>query len=498
MNAAKVAAICRETEMEPEEIVERITRRSFLAGIGSVAAASSSRGLHLTPVLRSSPRIAVVGAGISGLAAAYYLRRAGLGAEVFEASQRLGGRVKTSTEFFPGSVCEVGGEFIDSNHKDIRRLAADLGLELTDIKGGRESRYERTFLVEGRRISEIELARAMSQMLQELERLDSVALPFRGIRSPSAARRDHVSLSEFIERQHCDKWLKSLLQTVYTAEFGLDTGAQSSLNALGIIQVSRNGKASYYGDSDERFKIRGGNQQLAVELAKRLSGQVKFGWKLDRLTEGTHGYELELQSEGKAARKKFDYVIVAAPFSVLRKIELRVALNPRQREAIDELGYGENTKMMLGVSQRVWRDQGFSGEAATDLGIQTTWDGSRGTDGSSGFVTCYLGGSGARAYARTEPVRTAVGELTSLFHGFGSTFSGSCHIADWGSNPLSHGSYSCYKVGQYTRFRGFESLSSKGLFFAGEHCSLEFKGFMNGAAESGRIAAEALIRLIRR
>ena len=142
----------------------------------------------------------------------------------------------------------------------------------------------------------------------------------------------------------------------------------------------------------------------------------------------------------------------------------------------------------------------MNGESVSDLDIQTTWDGSRGTDLPHGFLTCYLGGKRGRRLSdgnSAEAIKHGVRQVIENFPELEHELTGAGHLACWKNNPWSQGSYSCYKVGQTTAFRGFESLSSKGLFFAGEHCSLTSKAFMNGAAESGRLAAEAIIRSIR-
>lgn len=63
----------------------------------------------------------------------------------------------------------------------------------------------------------------------------------------------------------------------------------------------------------------------------------------------------------------------------------------------------------------------------------------------------------------------------------------------WPTNPFVRGSYASYKVGQWTAFRGAEGEPAGRLHFAGEHCSLESQGFMNGGCETGeRVAQEVL------
>ena len=61
------------------------------------------------------------------------------------------------------------------------------------------------------------------------------------------------------------------------------------------------------------------------------------------------------------------------------------------------------------------------------------------------------------------------------------------------TDPNLLGSYSCWKVGQYTTFAGYERVRQGNCHFAGEHCSINFQGFMEGGAEEGRRAAKEVI-----
>ena len=63
----------------------------------------------------------------------------------------------------------------------------------------------------------------------------------------------------------------------------------------------------------------------------------------------------------------------------------------------------------------------------------------------------------------------------------------------WPTFPWTKGSYSCYKPGQWTTIAGSEGLPVGNLFFAGEHCSYDFQGYMNGAAQSGADTAKAVM-----
>ena len=59
----------------------------------------------------------------------------------------------------------------------------------------------------------------------------------------------------------------------------------------------------------------------------------------------------------------------------------------------------------------------------------------------------------------------------------------------WAGNPYTRGSYSYWQVGQYTRFAGVEREPQGNVHFCGEHTSINFQGFLNGAIETGERAA---------
>ena len=70
------------------------------------------------------------------------------------------------------------------------------------------------------------------------------------------------------------------------------------------------------------------------------------------------------------------------------------------------------------------------------------------------------------------------------------------HLEHWPSNPLTKGSYTCYKPGQFTSIAGLEGQSHDNLHFAGEHTNsfYAWQGFMEGACLSGIDAAKAVLQ----
>ena len=141
--AARIARASLHADMPLDEFCERgrevridATRRRLLqgaaAGLALTACAPATR--LATP---GAAPVAIVGAGIAGLTAAWRLRQAGVPVRVFEAQSRVGGRMLSLRDHFgAGQVIELGGELIDTGHVRIRALAAELGLVLDDLLEG--------------------------------------------------------------------------------------------------------------------------------------------------------------------------------------------------------------------------------------------------------------------------------------------------------------------------------------------------------------------------
>jgi monoamine oxidase len=222
--------------------------------------------------------------------------------------------------------------------------------------------------------------------------------------------------------------------------------------------------------------------------------------QLMRIKEAPTGYALTFKNGNTTTTVNADMIVSTIPFSVLRDVELNVALPEWKRNAINGLGYGNNSKLLLGFKSRVWRNYKYSGYVFTDKAIQTGWDNSFGQSGNSGGFTVYGGGNAGLALGTgTAESQSAkfVDQLDQMWPGCKNEYNGSAKRMHWPEYPYTKGSYACYKVGQYTSIRGAEIKPVGNFYFAGEHCSSYYQGFMNGAAETGRMAAQNILKAVK-
>lgn len=486
---------------KPEHFSHFGSRRNF--HIRSIAALAT---VYAAPIMaggkRENPRIAIVGAGIAGLNAAYVLQQKGYQATVYEASQRTGGRIRTSHgDIAPGLVTELGGEFIDSTHDDMLALAKAFDLPLIDTDIESERNYKTAFFFGNKHYTE-------EQVIEEFKPLAvKIASDAARLSSEITAKKhskidaefDVISISEYLDRIGATGWIRNLIGVAYVTEYGLDAGELSCINLLSLIDTETKEGFQIFGDSDERFKIQGGNQRITDELAKRIDSSIELEHRLISMRKNGKGFRLAFSTPGKTISVDADWVILALPFTVLRTVDIGDVLTSKESNRIKNLGYGTNAKLILGTQMRLWREQGYSGECYSDEPFQTGWDSSRMQAGTTGSYTFFLGGKPGMDIGRGTPTERAQQLTVAINHvypGFAAQLTNNTLRVHWPSEPFALGSYACFRPGQWVQMNGEVGQPNGNLLFAGEHCSQQFLGYMNGGAETGRLAAQTIIDLL--
>jgi monoamine oxidase len=486
----------------------RWDRRRFLKTVAVAAA-----GTGVTPVFKTfardpqAPSVVIIGAGTAGLVCAYRLQQGGISARVIEASTRAGGRMFSLRNFFPDNqLTELGGEYIDSGHTTMRRLVDELGLKLNDLGGGKNPAGEHAYFFNNQRVpvdaSFIDLfrpvARAITDDLKRMKTKGEISYE-----TPHARAVDRLSIPEWFEKRRITGLTTSVLRAAYVGEYGLEIDEQSALNLLLTMgDETPPDEFRIFGPSDERFHIAEGNDSVPGRLAERLRRPVEFGTRLEAITGDGAGFSLAFQHDNAAVEARADIVILALPFTILRQLDLRVKLPEAKRKAIRELGYGTNAKLIAGFSRRVWEESHSTGYTFTDLEFQCCWETSRSQPGTHAILTNFAGGNLGRHLndgELQERARTFASQVERIYPGALDAFTGKAVRQHWPTVPFALGSYTCYKPGQYSTLSDTLPVPVGNLFFAGEHTSAEFNGYMEGAAESGeRAAKEVLTKIGRR
>jgi monoamine oxidase len=505
------------------------TRSDFLkrAGVTGAAAAmvgplafAQRAGANGPP---AAPRIAIVGGGIAGLSAALKLADKGVASTVYEAStERVGGRMHSDTSGYwaNGQVSEFCGELIDSGHTTMRSLARRFGLRLDNLLAAQPRGTDDTYYFLGTYYSldqaDADFA-AFNPTVQD--QADAAGYPTTWDSStPTGRVLDHMSVYDWIEAyvpggHHSP--MGRLLDAAYAEEYGADTTGQAALNLLYLLAFQPQPTGfEIFGVSDEKFHIAGGNQQLPEAIAGHLDN-VQLGWSLQAVRTRSDGtVALTFATDGRMRTVTADHAILALPFAVLRNLDYSGAgFDARKKTAITQLGAGRNAKLQLQFASRYWNTRGPWGKSTgglyTDIGIQNAWDVTRAQSGATGIMNDYSGGSIAGGYTPATPYSNAAAnpqvtayakaflkKLELVFPGITPQWTGKATLSTPFRDPLLNCSYSYWKPGQYTSFSGYEGVPQGNIHFAGEHCSQDFQGFMEGGASEGIRAAQEVLAAI--
>jgi monoamine oxidase len=516
-------------QVQDERRARTLSRRDVLKSASILAAGAAAAGAGLTlPIgsrhhasAASRPRIAIVGGGIAGLNAALTLYDAGYASTVYEASSRLGGRMHSNTtDWANAQTSEWCGELIDTNHKTMLSLAQRFRLATVDLLQAQPNSSQDTYFFFGKYYPESQANTDFQPVHNTLQgQVQATSYPtLYNTYTPAGYQFDHLSLYDWIEQYvpggHSSN-MGMLLDVAYNEEYGRETTDQSSLNLIYLLGYKASpGGFSIFGASDERYHIVGGNEQLPISIANYLpSGSVKTGYRMTTIASNSDGsYTLTFSVGSGTQTATFDRVILALPFSVLRTLNYsKAGFDSLKQAAIAQLGYGTNSKLQLQFNTRYWNTTGgwpgiSNGNIYTDVGFQNTWDVTRGQPGATGIVVAYTGGTIGSSYKVNGPYLSSsssvqvqqyatalLKQLEEVWPGATANYNGIATLSTPWSDPNLLGSYSCWRIGQYTQFSGYEKARQGKVHFAGEHCSINFQGFMEGGAQEGQRAANEIL-----
>ena len=507
---------------------EALSRREFVqrAGLAGAAVVGGSAALAATAGAArgaGNPSVAIVGAGIAGLTAALTLADKGIASTVYEASpDRIGGRMHSDTSGYwdAGQVSEFCGELIDTGHMTIRHLVQRFGLPAVDLIAAQPNRSTDTlwFLNGYYSVDDADSDfQPIHKTLQDQVQATSYPTTYR-IHTDAGIFFDQMTIYDWIETYvpggHGSR-MGRLLDAAYNIEYGAETTVQSSLNLLYLLgfQPTKT-QLDLFGESDERFHIRGGNQRLPEAIADELGDAVVTGHKLVRLAQTPNGrYCCTFERGGTTIEVITDLVVLAIPFAVLANVDIQNAgFSALKLHAINDLGRAHNGKLNLQFERRGWLGPGpwpglTTGTTYSDTGYQASWEVTRAQPGTPGIIVLYSGGNVTDAMRSTSPfatasdpkvlqdVRSGLAQLDPVFPNL--AWNGLATESLPHKSPFFGASYSFWKIGQYTDFGGFEGVPQGGAFFCGEHTSQDFQGFMEGGASTGKATAEDLIKLFR-
>jgi monoamine oxidase len=418
-------------------------------------------------------------------------------------------------------VSEWCGEFIDADHTAMRELIARFGLGTRELDRGAVGRSQPLFYFDGRAHRADEFAEDFAALAPVLhEQYQAAGYPTTHAQfTQDGYQLDHVSAYDWIKRHvpggHT-RLLGRYLDSACRGINGLETTEQSALNLVyqfGFGAWDEADEVGTAGPLHATTEIVDGNARLPQAIASSLpNGSIHLRHRLVALERAGKRVNLTFATANGSEQVECDEVILTLPFSALRQVDYqRAGFDALKQTAIEQLGYGTISKLILEFDERYWYDHGpwpgmHSGFLVTDLDMQTVWDASIGQEGSHGLLLNYTSGRRGAAYTPPAPYTTSedfpgiqsyaqdcLKQLEFVFPGISAHYTDRAALSYATGDPNLLGSYSCWRVGQYTQFAGYEGARQGPTHFAGEHCSIEFQGYMEGAAREGARAAREII-----
>jgi monoamine oxidase len=455
-------------------------RRDFLKifGLTLMVSANSacreeSQGYTATP---NKKRIVIIGAGLSGLAAAQELNRWGHEVIVVEARERIGGRIWTSTQWADMPL-DFGATWI---HGPQGNPLTDLAEQINAKRFTTSYEKSVTYNTSGKPLSKAEEVR-----MEDLREQVFTALKKAQDRDNDASIRQVIKplIDRFNESSETYRFINFILSGAIEQEYS------GSVEQLSVHWYD---SAKTFDGDDVLFAQ--GFKVIPEFLAQGL--QIELGQVVKEIQWQRSPIRVITQKAEFIA----DHVVVTLPLGILQAKRVRFSPElPRSKQnAIAKLGMGVLNKCYLRFPEVFWSaDADWLEYVPARHGEWTEWVSFK----QAANMPILLGfnasdrGRAIEAWSDEQTVASAMQTLRKIY-GVSIPEPIDYQITRWASDPFSLGSYSYNPVGAVPKIR--QELAApleKSLFFAGEASNNDYFGTAHGAYLSGLRAAQEILEI---
>ena len=417
-----------------------------------------------------SGKVAVIGAGLSGLYSTSLLLKQNVNVKLFEASSRIGGRVQTN-DTFAGFPVELGAEQIHGS----KSILYDLLLQNGFLPRNIEDDSSDLFLVGNQLRSE--------QYMNEQEQAATLTQTIESIANYPGA--------EMLVSQYIENFVDSNLWTLANALIGNEYG--TSNNRLGIQGIQKTEEIWTAGL--ENYRVKQSLSSIFNQIFAQAVSIAQIQHEIKKIDYQNNQIVLTIQTPQGEIQELFDKVIVTVSLNVIKDWQSNGVLVPSlpvsKTDALSKLGMDRGIKVIIKYNNRFWpADLGsiYGGNLVPEYWVTQT---------DELLLTAFVTGERAENLKNlgTNGLSAMATELTQLF-GPAANLANVVDflIKDWADEPFVQGAYSYPKLNALgAREELAKPIASK-IYFAGEATNTNGHfATMHGALETGyRVAFEVL------
>jgi len=443
--------------------------------------------------------VIVVGAGLSGLAAARRLAGSGARLAVLEARDRVGGRTLTVTH--EGAAIDLGAQWVGPTQDRVLALCRELGVRtypqhLAGRKvlalGGRTRTYRGTIP----RISLVGLV-SLGLALRKIDRLTGRVDLERPWATPKAAELDGETLETWKRRHLPTRDARAVVDIAARSIFAAEPSELSFLYF--ITYLASGGGLMRLAEVDggaQQDRLAGGAQQLSLRLAEPLGPALHLACPARAIRQDDAGVTVDHARGAIRGR----YAVLAVPPGLSAAIAFEPPLPPARAQLVQRTPMGSAIKHIFTYPRAFWRERGLSGEAVCDTGpVRLAFDVTS-EDGRVPALVAFMLGESARTYGGKPEAERRAEVLAALARFFGpeAAHPSSWHEKSWVADPWSGGCYAGLMSPGVMTSVGHALREPIGrVHHAGTETAVRWAGYLDGAIEAGERAADEVLARLR-